>query len=63
MLQSTLSEGTGGGGDDVYCQWEVDREWFYITLGMGDGWPRQFDGDCSCANYLCDLLSSFNVTG
>ena len=24
-----------GGGDMVYCQWEVDREWFYIALGIG----------------------------
>ena len=25
----------GAGGDTVYCPREVDREWFYITLGMG----------------------------
>ena len=25
----------GGGEEKVYCQWEVDRELFYITLGMG----------------------------
>ena len=25
----------GGGGDNVYCQLEVDRECIYITLGMG----------------------------
>ena len=24
-----------GGGEIVYCQWEVDMELFFITLGMG----------------------------
>ena len=33
-LQSTLSSWNGGGGEIIYCQWEVDRKWFYITLGM-----------------------------
>ena len=37
--------GTVGGGEIVYCQWQVDRE-YMVLHNVRKGWPKRFGRDC-----------------